>query len=94
MTCGACTSAAEGGFKNIPGVKSFSISLLSERAVIEHGPELLLAEKIAEIIKDCGFALAAGVGLQKRSGVGLRCVFALNSAGNSLKELDEAESAE
>ncbi|KAH0530007.1 hypothetical protein TsFJ059_004687 [Trichoderma semiorbis] len=55
MTCGACTSAVEGGFKDIPGVKSFSISLLSERAVIEHDPELLPAEKIAEIIEDRGF---------------------------------------
>lgn len=55
MTCGACTSAVEGGFKDIPGVKSFSISLLSERAVIEHDPELLPTEKIAEIIEDRGF---------------------------------------
>ncbi|KAK5992882.1 Copper-transporting ATPase ccc2 [Cladobotryum mycophilum] len=55
MTCGACTSAVEGGFKDIPGVKSFSISLLSERAVIEHDPDLLTAEQIAEIIEDRGF---------------------------------------
>ncbi|KAH6608956.1 atpase [Trichoderma cornu-damae] len=55
MTCGACTSAVERGFKDIPGVKSFSISLLSERAVIEHDPELLSSEKIAEIIEDRGF---------------------------------------
>ncbi|KAK1984034.1 heavy metal translocating P-type ATPase [Colletotrichum cereale] len=55
MTCGACTSAVEGGFKDIPGVKNFSISLLSERAVIEHDPELLTAEQIAEIIEDRGF---------------------------------------
>ncbi|RFU78875.1 atpase, p-type, heavy metal translocating [Trichoderma arundinaceum] len=55
MTCGACTSAVEGGFKDIPGVKNFSISLLSERAVIEHDPELLPVEKIAEMIEDRGF---------------------------------------
>lgn len=55
MTCGACTSAIEGGFKDLPGVKSFSISLLSERAVIEHDPDLLTAEQIAEIIEDRGF---------------------------------------
>ncbi|KAM3510390.1 hypothetical protein MY10362_000014 [Beauveria mimosiformis] len=55
MTCGACTSAVEGGFKDVPGVKSFSISLLSERAVIEHDPSLLTAEQIAEIIEDRGF---------------------------------------
>ncbi|KHN96870.1 ATPase, P-type, heavy metal translocating [Metarhizium album ARSEF 1941] len=55
MTCGACTSAVEGGFKDVPGVKTFSISLLSERAVIEHDAALLTAERIAEIIEDRGF---------------------------------------
>ncbi|CAM1509990.1 Fc.00g003250.m01.CDS01 [Cosmosporella sp. VM-42] len=55
MTCGACTSAVEGGFKDVPGVKKFSISLLSERAVIEHDSTLLSAEEIAEIIEDRGF---------------------------------------
>jgi Cu+-exporting ATPase len=55
MTCGACTSAVEGGFKDVPGVKSFSISLLSERAVIEHDTTVLTAEKIAEMIEDRGF---------------------------------------
>lgn len=55
MTCGACTSAVEGGFKDIPGVKSMSISLLSERAVVEHDPSILSPEAIAGIIEDRGF---------------------------------------
>ena len=55
MTCGACTSAVEGGFKDVPGVKSMSISLLSERAVVEHDPSILSPEAIAEIIEDRGF---------------------------------------
>ncbi|KAF2139887.1 uncharacterized protein K452DRAFT_327827 [Aplosporella prunicola CBS 121167] len=55
MTCGACTSAVEGAFKGVAGVKSFSISLLSERAVIEHDPSMLGPEKIAEMIEDTGF---------------------------------------
>lgn len=55
MTCGACTSAVEGGFKDVTGVKHFSISLLSERAVVEHDASLLSADKIAEIIEDRGF---------------------------------------
>ncbi len=55
MTCGACTSAVEGGFKNITGVKSISVSLLSERAVVEHDPSVLSPEAIAEIIEDRGF---------------------------------------
>ncbi|KUJ24150.1 putative copper-transporting ATPase 2 [Mollisia scopiformis] len=55
MTCGACTSAIEGGFEDVAGVKHFSISLLSERAVIEHDASILTAEQIAEIIEDRGF---------------------------------------
>ncbi|KAL6713893.1 Cu(2+)-transporting P-type ATPase [Lecanora helva] len=55
MTCGACTSAVEGGFKDVPGVKSMSISLLSERAVIEHDPTILSPEAIADIVEDRGF---------------------------------------
>ncbi|KAI1076176.1 heavy metal translocatin [Whalleya microplaca] len=55
MTCGACTSAIEGGFADVTGVKHFSISLLSERAVIEHDAALLPTDKIIELIEDRGF---------------------------------------
>ncbi|KAH7634723.1 hypothetical protein B0T09DRAFT_378582 [Sordaria sp. MPI-SDFR-AT-0083] len=55
MTCGACTSAVEGAFKDVSGVRHFSISLLSERAVIEHDPTLLSADAICEAIEDRGF---------------------------------------
>ncbi|GAB7364684.1 hypothetical protein MBLNU230_g5485t1 [Neophaeotheca triangularis] len=55
MTCGACTSAVEGAFRDVPGVKSFSISLLAERAVIEHDPKMLAPEKLVEMIDDVGF---------------------------------------
>ena len=55
MTCGACTSAVEGGFKDVPGVKSISVSLLAERAVVEHNPSIISSEKVAEIIEDRGF---------------------------------------
>lgn len=55
MTCGACTSAVEAGFKDVAGVKSMSVSLLSERAVVEHDLTIISTEQIAEIIEDRGF---------------------------------------
>lgn len=55
MTCGACTSAIEGGFKDVAGIKSISISLLSERAIVEHDSSTISPEAIAEIIEDRGF---------------------------------------
>ncbi|KAL9124236.1 MAG: hypothetical protein Q9217_006417 [Psora testacea] len=55
MTCGACTSAVEGGLKSVPGVKSMSVSLLSERAVVEHDSSIITPEAIVEIIEGRGF---------------------------------------
>ena len=55
MTCGACTSAVEGAFKDVPGAGSVSVSLVMGRAVVHHDPETLPAEKVAEMIEDRGF---------------------------------------
>ncbi|RMZ77529.1 hypothetical protein DV737_g4313, partial [Chaetothyriales sp. CBS 132003] len=55
MTCGACTSAIESGFKDVPGLKSASVSLMTNRAVVQHDPSLLTPEAVAEIIEDRGF---------------------------------------
>ncbi|EXJ83565.1 Cu2+-exporting ATPase [Capronia coronata CBS 617.96] len=55
MTCGACTSSVEAGFKDVPGVKSMSVSLLAERAVVQHDADIISAEALAEIIEDRGF---------------------------------------
>ncbi|KAL4943374.1 hypothetical protein BDV06DRAFT_139659 [Aspergillus oleicola] len=55
MTCGACTSAVEGGLAENTGVRSVSVSLLSERAVVEHDLSTISAEQLAEIVEDRGF---------------------------------------
>ncbi|EKV07434.1 Copper-transporting ATPase, putative [Penicillium digitatum] len=55
MTCGACTSAVESGLNDVSGVNSVDVSLLSERAVVEHDAEIITPEQIAELIEDRGF---------------------------------------
>ncbi|RMJ22599.1 P-type ATPase [Aspergillus sp. HF37] len=55
MTCGACTSAVEAGFEDVSGVKSVNVSLLSERAVVEHDASLVSPDQVAEVIEDRGF---------------------------------------
>ncbi|KAI9871440.1 MAG: hypothetical protein M1823_008447, partial [Watsoniomyces obsoletus] len=55
MTCGACTSAVEGSFRNADGLVRFNISLLAERAVITHNSTRLSPDKIVETIEDAGF---------------------------------------
>ena len=70
MTCGACTSAVEGGFKDVAGLVQFNISLLAERAVIVHDAMKLSPEQIVEIIEDRGFdakVLSSQQGMVERS---------------------------
>ncbi|KAJ6171160.1 Copper-transporting ATPase [Penicillium chermesinum] len=55
MTCGACTSAVQSGLTGVEGVNSVDVSLLAERAVVEHDAEKITPEQIAEIIEDRGF---------------------------------------
>lgn len=55
MTCGACTSAVEGGLKDVAGVYSINVSLLSERAVVKHDSTIVTAGQLADIIEDRGF---------------------------------------
>ena len=55
MTCGACTSAVEGGLKDLPGVMEVNVSLLSERCVVQHNASLITPQQIADIIEDRGF---------------------------------------
>ena len=49
MTCGACTAAIEGGFKGVAGVTSFTVSLITERAVAVHDPDVVSKEKVLEM---------------------------------------------
>jgi Cu+-exporting ATPase len=49
MTCGACTSAVEGGFSGVDGIISFTVSLMTERAVAVHDTKLVSAEKVVEM---------------------------------------------
>lgn len=58
MTCGACESGIRGGFKDVPGLKTMSISFLTGRADFEHDTSVLSPEAIAEIIEDRGFDAA------------------------------------
>lgn len=55
MTCAACTSGVESGVRELPGVESVNVSLLSERAVVDYDGSRVTAEQIADAIEDRGF---------------------------------------
>ena len=58
MTCGACTAAIEGGFKGVAGVTSFTISLITERAVAVHDPDVISKEQVLEMYEHQSRAIA------------------------------------
>ncbi|KAF7715420.1 Uncharacterized protein PECH_007914 [Penicillium ucsense] len=81
MTCGACTSAVESGLTDVAGVISVSVSLLSERAVVEHDDGVIGAAQIAELIEDRGFG-ARVMETKTASGASQQPVEQASSTGN------------
>ncbi|KAK6338822.1 hypothetical protein TWF696_009630 [Orbilia brochopaga] len=55
MTCGSCTSAVEKALSAPEGVISVQVSLVMNRAVVQHDSDVITAEQLAEIVEDRGF---------------------------------------
>lgn len=55
MTCGSCVAAVTNGLESLDGVKSVSISLITERGSIEYDSVKLSSSEIVERVEDCGF---------------------------------------
>lgn len=54
MTCGACVSTVTSMLKKVSGVKSVSVSLLTENAIVIHDSNTPVDE-LSETIENCGF---------------------------------------
>lgn len=54
MTCGSCVAAVTSGLEGLKGVESVDVALVTERAMVVHGPDLNTSD-IIERIEDCGF---------------------------------------
>ncbi|KAG0140770.1 hypothetical protein CROQUDRAFT_136513 [Cronartium quercuum f. sp. fusiforme G11] len=55
MTCGSCVSAIETNLQNKPGIKSITVSLLPEKAIISFDNNILTNQSIIEAIDELGF---------------------------------------
>lgn len=54
MTCGACVASITSALEAMPGINSAAVSLVTERASVEHTSDVL-PDAILERIEDCGF---------------------------------------
>ncbi|CAG8707013.1 10192_t:CDS:1, partial [Acaulospora morrowiae] len=55
MTCASCVNNIESHLRAVPGMVSIKVSLLSERATVEHDPDVLDEHQITEMINGIGF---------------------------------------
>ncbi|CCG83416.1 Putative uncharacterized protein [Taphrina deformans PYCC 5710] len=106
MTCGSCTAAIESQVNStkVPGLATFSISLISERAAATHDASLITAAELAEMVEDCGFdaqVVSSSVALDEidRKGesktktitmkvFGMHCASCVNKIESGLRALD------
>jgi len=57
MNCASCSSIVNRAIKKTPGVKSSSVSIATNRAVIEFDPQQTSLEKINQNVKEFGYSL-------------------------------------
>lgn len=112
MTCGACTAAIESQVNpsKVDGLATFSIALVSERAVATHDSSLVTAADLIELIEDCGFdarivsseaatiksdrVLENGLGTVVLKIFGMSCASCVNKIEQGLLKSDGIHSAE
>ncbi|ORX46547.1 heavy metal translocatin [Hesseltinella vesiculosa] len=54
MTCASCVHSIERAVQALPGVTSVKVSLLTERATVEHDDQIT-ADQLVQAVDDCGF---------------------------------------
>lgn len=55
MTCASCVNSIERGLRNLPGVISASVNLMTESAKVQYDRQLIGVRAIVEAIEDLGF---------------------------------------
>ncbi|KAI8070772.1 hypothetical protein BC940DRAFT_295516 [Gongronella butleri] len=59
MTCASCVNSIERAVQGLAGVHSIKVSLLAERATVEHDETIIDASALVQAIEDCGFEATA-----------------------------------
>ncbi len=60
MTCANCVATVERNINKLEGIRSASVNLSSERAIVEYDPNLLNQEDIIARIRRAGYDIAVG----------------------------------
>lgn len=94
MHCAGCVQSVEKSLKNVPGVKSVSVQLATENAVIESGNGDISFDKLREAVEQAGFELENPEIRRITLNIeGMHCAGCMNSIEKSLLGLDGVISA-
>lgn len=91
MTCSSCTDTVERALTEFPGVERVSVSLLTHKAMVIHGPNVRI-EDLRKCVEDCGFEATAGKRTAGESAELLRQKKELTTLKNSFYKLSWSSS--
>ncbi|KAI8098548.1 uncharacterized protein BX664DRAFT_319008 [Halteromyces radiatus] len=92
MTCASCVNSIEKSIQGLKGVKTIKVSLLAERATVEHDALTITAAQIAHAIEECGFEAMALESSQndmvQLQVFGMTCASCVHSIERAVSKLD------
>ncbi|KAJ2354639.1 Cu(2+)-transporting P-type ATPase, partial [Coemansia sp. RSA 2618] len=91
MTCSSCVAAIERGLRNRDGIHSVSVSLLAQRATVQHDSSIVSDTSIAQWIEDLGFEakaldVASRVAKVSLNVYGMTCASCVSSIERSVRK--------
>jgi len=101
MTCASCVRHVEDALREVPGVRSATVNLATERAVVEYDPAQIMVGDLVEAVEDAGYqaspAVEAPPGAERRRATlqiaGISCASCVAAIERALRQVPGVLSA-
>lgn len=85
MHCASCAQSLEKGLRNTPGVKTVSVNLGTEKAVIDYDPDIVDPVALVKAVKNVGFEVTPDTIIVRVGG--MTCAMCAKTVEEALKKL-------
>src|SRR5690554_6143346 len=93
MSCAACSRRVEKALQKQDGVEAASVNLATEKAVIEHNPQVIDADSLVKVVEKTGYRASWGEERTDLQVQGMSCAACSNRVEKALQKVEGVASA-